>query len=95
MCKVFQLKNQKKTFYYVHINHGIRKNSLNESKRVQNLLKKQFISLKVIENKNKFFNNIQHNARKVRYDLLNQECKKKKIKLILTGHHKDDQIETF
>ena len=58
-------------------------------------LKKQFISLKVIENKNKFFNNIQHNARKVRYDLLNQECKKKKIKLILTGHHKDDQIETF
>ena len=26
---------------------------------------------------------------------MNKECKKKKIKFILTGHHKDDQIETF
>ena len=45
--------------------------------------------------KKKIVNNIQHNARKVRYSLLSEECKKKKIKLILTGHHKDDQIETF
>ena len=26
---------------------------------------------------------------------LRNECKKKKIKCILTAHHKDDQIETF
>jgi len=95
MCKVLQSNNKKKKFYYININHGIRKNSLTESKNVKKILKKQNILLKIINNKKKIVNNIQHNARKVRYSLLNKECKKKKIKFILTGHHKDDQIETF
>ena len=95
MCKVFQLNNNKYKFYYIHVNHGIRKNSLKESIYVKKILDKQKILLKVINNKKKIVNNIQHNARKVRYSILYKECKKKKIKLILTGHHKDDQIETF
>jgi len=95
MCKVLQLNNKKRKFYFIHVNHGIRKNSLAESKKVKKILKKQQISLKVINNKNKIIKNIQHNARKIRYSLLNKECKKRKIRLILTGHHKDDQIETF
>ena len=95
LCKVFALNNKKKKFFYAHINHGIRKKSYSESKLVKKILKKQNISLKIINNKKKILSNIQHNARKVRYSLLNKECKKKKIKLILTAHHKDDQIETF
>ena len=95
MCKVVELNNIKKKFYFIHVNHGIRKNSLRESKYVKKILKKQHIQLKIINNKKKIINNIQHNARKIRYSLLNKECKKKKIKLILTGHHKNDQIETF
>tara|TARA_Y100000992_G_scaffold235430_1_gene166285 strand:- start:304 stop:1323 length:1020 start_codon:yes stop_codon:yes gene_type:complete len=95
MCKAFELDNAKKKFYYVHINHGIRKNSHEESKKVKKILKKQFISLKILNNKKKISSNVQHNARKLRYLLLNKECKKLKIKFILTGHHKDDQIETF
>ena len=39
MCKAFHTHNKKKVFYYVHINHGIRKNSLAESKRVKKILK--------------------------------------------------------
>ena len=59
------------------------------------IFKKTKYFIKDLNNKKKIINNIQHNARKVRYSLLNKECKKKKIKFILTGHHKDDQIETF
>ncbi len=95
MCKALQSNNKKKIFHYIHINHGIRKNSHIEAKNVKKILKKQHISLKVINNKKKIIKNIQHNARKVRYSLLTNECKKKKIKFVLTGHHKDDQVETF
>ena len=95
MCKVLKLNNNKKKFYFIHINHGIRKSSGAESKYVKKILKRQKIVLKILKNKKKITNNIQHNARKVRYSLLIKECKKRKIKLILTGHHKDDQIETF
>ena len=95
MCKALQIDNKKKFFHYIHINHGIRKNSHKESNQVKKILKKQHITLKVINNKKKIISNIQHNARKVRYSLLNKECKKNKINLVLTGHHKDDQIETF
>ena len=95
MCKVLQIDYKKIKFYYIYINHGIRKSSLSESKKLKKILKKQYISLKVINNRKKITKNIQHNARKVRYSLLNKECKKKRIKFILTGHHKDDQIETF
>ncbi len=95
MCKVIALNDKKKKFYYVNVNHGIRKNSYKESEFVKKILKKQNISLKIITNKKKIIKNIQHSARKVRYSLLDKECQKKKIKLILTAHHKDDQIETF
>ena len=95
MCRVMHSNHKKIKFYYTHINHGIRKRSFSESKKVKKILKKQNILLRVINNKIKIINNIQHNARKVRYSLLHKECKKKNIKFILTGHHKDDQIETF
>ena len=95
MCKAFEQENKKKRFFYFCINHGIRKNSLKESKYVKKILNKQHISLKIITNKKKILKNIQHNARKIRYSLLSKECKKNQIKLVLTGHHKNDQIETF
>ena len=95
MCRAMHLNYKKIKFFYIHINHGIRKKSLSESKEVKKILKKQNILLRVVNNKKKIINNIQHNARQVRYSLLDKECKKKKIKFILTGHHKDDQIETF
>ena len=95
MCKAFEAHNKKRKFYYLNINHGIRKNSLLESKRVKKILEKQNISLNIINNKKKIIKNIQHNARKVRYSLFKKECQKRNIKLVLTAHHKDDQIETF
>ena len=45
-------------------------------------------------NKSKINKNIQSQARKIRYDLLVKFCKKK-IKIILTAHNLEDQVETF
>ena len=39
--------------------------------------------------------NIQSLARKKRYELLFNECKKLNIKNIITAHHQDDFYETF
>ena len=94
LSKMYQQENRGKVFF-VLIDHGIRKNSKNESNSAKKLLKKQKIILNIVKNNEKIEKNIQNHARTVRYKLLLQYCKKKKAKFILTGHHSDDQIETF
>ena len=82
-------------FYYVLIDHKIRKNSTKEANQVKNLLKKYQIKLNIISNKRKINNNIQSEARNIRYNLLTEFCIKKKVKVILTAHNLEDQVETF
>ncbi len=89
-------KLQKKIkFYYVLVNHNIRKNSYKEALQVKNLLKKYKIKLNILSNKEKINKNIQGSARKIRYDLLIKFCRKKKVRIILTAHNLEDQVETF
>ncbi|MDB9760392.1 tRNA lysidine(34) synthetase TilS [Pelagibacteraceae bacterium] len=88
--------NEKKNnIFFVLIDHAIRQNSSKEAKAVKFLLAKKKINLKILKNKKKINNNFQSNAREARYTLLLNFCKKNKIKFIFTGHHRDDQIETF
>ena len=86
---------KKSKFYYVLVDHNIRKNSSQEAKKVKNLLKKQNLNLRVFLNKKKITKNIQAEARNARYDILKNFCKKNKIKIILTAHNLEDQVETF
>ena len=51
--------------------------------------------MKVLINKKKITKNIQAEARNVRYDILKSFCKKNNIKVILTAHNLEDQVETF
>ena len=53
MCKVFEMNNTNKKFYYIHINHGIRKSSKKEAEHVRRILSKQKITLKIVNNKKK------------------------------------------
>ena len=53
------------------------------------------MNLKVIFNKKKISKNIQAEARNTRYDILKNFCRKKNIKVILTAHNLEDQVETF
>ena len=94
LSKIFSIE-KKNIVFFVLIDHGIRSNSLKEAKDVKLLLKKFKIKLIIIKNIEKISKNIQSQARDVRYKLLLNFCHKNKIKFILTGHHRDDQIETF
>ena len=86
---------KKTRFYYLLVDHNIRKNSSQEAKKVKNLLKKKHLNLNVLLNKKKIIKNIQAEARNVRYDLFKDFCKKNNIKVILTAHNLEDQVETF
>jgi tRNA(Ile)-lysidine synthase len=86
---------KKTKFRYVLVNHNIRRNSKTEAKQVKTLLKKNNINLNVILNKEKITKNIQSSARKVRYKILSNYCRKHKINTLLTAHNLEDQVETF
>ncbi len=94
LTKLYKIE-KKKNFYYVLINHNIRKNSSKEAISVKKLLKKHKLSLNVFSNKEKIKNNIQSQARQIRYEVLKKYCIKNNIKIILTGHNLEDQVETF
>ena len=86
---------RKTSFYYVLIDHNIRKNSNQEAYKVKKLLKKANINLKIFLNKKKIIKNIQAEARSTRYNILSSYCKKKKVKVLITAHNLEDQVETF
>ena len=86
---------KKTKFYYLLVDHNIRKNSSQEAAKVKKLLKKKYFNLKVLLNKKRITKNIQAEARNVRYDILKSFCKKNNIKVILTAHNLEDQVETF
>ena len=86
---------RKTKFYYLLIDHNIRKNSNLEATKVKKLLKKKSINLNIFLNKKKIIKNIQAEARNVRYDILTSFCKKNRVKVLLTAHNLEDQVETF
>ena len=86
---------RKSKFFYVLVNHNIRKESLQEAKKVKNILKKKNINLKIISNQKKIKKNIQGEARNIRYELLSKYCYKHNINSIITAHNLEDQVETF
>ena len=94
LCKAVSYKKDLK-FHYILVNHNLRKNSKRESLQVKKLLKKFNINLKIFNNKKKIKNNIQAEARNIRYETLKTYCIKNKIKIILTAHNLEDQVETF
>ncbi len=85
----------KSKFYFVLVNHNLRKNSSIEANSVKRLLKRHQIKLNILNNKKKIEKNIQSEARTIRYNLISSFCKKNKIKTILTAHNLEDQVETF
>ena len=94
LCKAYS--NYKRTkFYYVLVDHNLRKNSSQEDQKVKKILKKRNINLKIFLNKKKIIRNIQAEARNARYEILINYCKKNKSKFLITAHNLEDQVETF
>ena len=94
LAKAYSHENKCK-FYYVLVDHNLRKNSSKEAKSVKALLKKYKINLNILKNKKIINQNIQSQARLIRYNLLKIFCKKKGIRNIITAHNLEDQVETF
>ena len=94
LSKAYSIE-RKISFHYTLVNHNIRSNSSKEADKVKVLLKKHKIKLDVLKNNLVIKNNIQSQARKIRYSILSSFCIKKNINTILTGHNLDDQVETF
>ena len=78
------------------VDHNLRKESHKEALKVKEILKKRKIQSRILRWKGKIpKNNIQKNARDLRYLLISNYCLKKNIKYLTTAHHEDDQIENF
>jgi tRNA(Ile)-lysidine synthase len=81
----------------VTINHNLRSNSATEALTLNKLMLKLGFKHKIIDwqHQKEIANNIENKARIARYNLLKSYATEHNIKMIVTGHHLDDQVETF
>jgi len=94
-CKLYSKKFKNKIHVLI-VNHNIRRESYIEALKVKKILFKKKIKCQILVWKGKVpKSNIQGKARNLRYQLLANYCSLKKIKHLITAHHKDDQIENF
>ena len=95
LSKCYSILNNVRVNFY-HVDHKLRKESSEEAKKLNFLLKKFDINCKVLKwvgKKPK--SNIQAIARKKRYSLIYKECTKDKVNFIFIAHHLDDLYENF
>ncbi|MBU0727498.1 tRNA lysidine(34) synthetase TilS [Patescibacteria group bacterium] len=79
-----------------HLNHSLRgEASDGDEKFVKDLGKKLNIPYVTKKSFIPKEGNLENNARNIRYDFLESVRKKYKADVIATGHHLDDQVETF
>lgn len=91
------LSKHKIELHNVTIDHKLRANSTIEALELNKLMQKLGYNHKIItwQYEEKITNNIENKARIARYNLLKSYAKKHDINMIITGHHLDDQVETF
>lgn len=79
------------------VDHRYRRNSEKEAKAVQDYLTKELgLEAVILTNKKKIpKTGVEEFMRELRYELIFEQLKRKKIKKILMAHHLDDQVETF
>ena len=93
-------KNSYKELVVFHINHGLREESTEEAIFVENLVKNTGVKflkaeLKMKERKRASHISEEMYARQLRYETFEKMAKEQNIKIVLTGHHKNDNIENI
>ncbi len=80
----------------ITIDHDLRKDSSEEAEKVAKWMNDFGLPHRILKLENiKKDGNLEENARIGRYNLLIDFAKKNNAKMILIGHHQDDQIESF
>ena len=100
MCLAFLLNNWVKKnrgfLTAIIIDHGIRKESFNESKYVKNYLSKFKIKSVILRiSKKNIIKKTMNEARSNRFNKLINYCTRKNILHLFLGHHYDDNLETY
>ena len=88
-------QEKNKRFECIIVDHGVRKGSDKEAKKVKQTLLKHKIKSNIFKISFSNSSNFHSEARVKRYDKIIEFCKRKKVKKILLGHHLDDQVENF
>jgi len=95
LSKIYSIKKGLVAKFFT-VDHKLRAESTFEANTVRKILKKNFISSKILTWNGKKPSKItQSIARNKRFELLFTECDKFKIENILLGHHLDDLFENF
>ena len=95
MAMTFLLSQQQNIIALI-VDHSLRKESKHEAERASQILDKLGIKNEILTYKGKKpQSNIQEEARKLRYKLLTDYCKKHKITTLATAHNAEDNAETF
>jgi tRNA(Ile)-lysidine synthase len=94
LAMVLLLKNSHDIVALI-VDHSLRKESAKEAARAAQILTRLGVENKILKKKNSIKANLQEEARKLRYGLLVDYCKKHKIKYLATAHHAEDNAETF
>tara|TARA_B100000902_G_scaffold396868_1_gene459011 strand:+ start:1145 stop:2173 length:1029 start_codon:yes stop_codon:yes gene_type:complete len=95
LSKNYAQKKKVQVKYFL-VDHKLRDDSTNEARNIKDLLNKHKIKVEILTWRGpKPHSNIQSSARKARYKLLLEKCKKLGIRNILLGHHLDDLLENF
>ena len=81
----------------VTVDHGLREDSAREASQVHEEMISLGIEHEILkwQRAEDVTSNIEAKAREARYDLLKDYAMQKKIAVIVTAHHLDDQVETF
>ena len=88
-------KKYKFNLALAHINHNMHKYSNDYKQFCIDIANKYKIPIYLKELNFNTSNNLESKSRKARYEFLNNISKKYVYNLILTGHHKNDQVETI
>jgi tRNA(Ile)-lysidine synthase len=89
-------KKNKKKLIALTVDHKLRKTSLKEAKQVTKWLEKYGIKHEILSHNHPIpKSNIEAWGRELRYNLMTEFCAKNGYDCLLTGHHADDQLETF
>lgn len=78
-----------------HVNHNLRKESIDEEIYTRNLAKKLNLPCEIYSFNHDGVSNFEASAHKERYEFLESVLKKYKLNTLLTAHHKNDNLESI
>jgi tRNA(Ile)-lysidine synthase len=90
--------NYANEIHALHVNHGLRAEAEVEATQVKQWLAQYGINSCILTPSkpiNQMQGNLMQNARKVRYQLMQEYCDQYEINVLCVAHHAEDQVETL